>query len=217
MRGGREGAEGAKIVFRFSLWVQDGNKYNKYTLDLILMLVNLILHSGANASVLEKRKAKICECFEGERRKLSMDFQVFVREGVSSSSNNFSPDEWVGEDGRGVRSKASAAPLSNIHNVCVLAQQQNTREGICRWHSQRTLFPQPTTIIFCVCSYVWFIHGDWTNTRNVLSKGKQIFMNVFSFSEARAKKSGSKKQKFNSPLGNKLFFLVHVIFGLGLP
>lgn len=26
-----------------------------------------------------------------------------------------------------------------------------------------------------------------------------------------------RKLKFNIPLGNKLFFLVHVIFGIGLP
>lgn len=91
------------------------------------MLVNLILHSGANAPVLEKRKAKICECFEGERRKLSMDFRCLSEKVFHPHQITFHRmSEWVKmEEGCGRRHRQLRF---QTFIMCVLSPSSKTLE-----------------------------------------------------------------------------------------
>lgn len=55
----------------------------------------------------------------------------------------------------------------------------------------------------------------YSQTNSEKKNKEKVVMNLDSccYSELEWK----EKLKFNIPLGNKLFFLVHVIFGIGLP
>lgn len=117
-----------------------------------------------------------------------MEFsQVFVRSGVLSSSNNFAFRSELSEGGWKVW-------LDTVECVC---QESGGRiqtfiiwsppagsvgdtRGAKKKHvdhtGERTYFISNNDRI--MCATVWFMHGDWTNTRrnSPRKKGKQIFM-----------------------------------------
>lgn len=161
------------------------------------MLVNLILHSGANAPVLEKRKAKICECFEGERRKLSMDFRCLSEKVFHPHQITFHRmSEWVKmEEGCGRRHRQLRF---QTFIMCVFLASSKTQERDLSV-TLATNFISPTNNDHILCVLVCVIHSWWLNKykKCPFERKANIYecrrITVFSYLEARAKKSGSKK------------------------
>lgn len=175
------GCGGAKIVFRFSLWTSSEEwrgKYNKYSLDLIPMRVNLQLHSGRAAP----RRRRMGE--------LSMDFSGVCPRCFSPRQITFHPcGRWRWKEALD-GGKHHIAVVK--HSLCVLGFSSSLLVTLWARHRKtpshceaRAYFISNNDRIMCV------IHAWW------LSKYKKFH---FSGDNEKRKMNGGRKRRKNKSL-----------------
>lgn len=183
--------------FLRELWAQDASKYNKYTLDLILMLVNIILHYGkamalelrwdviylgGESSSRDVKRKYICRWNEKSlngfsgvcpRRCFILIKQLFiewVKEWKKVFALVFSErKQWTLNTEQCEDSDKENISISNIYSVFLAASNVTRSVGDTR-KKRKKKKPSEHSSFQTMIAYCVSVYGEWTNTRNASRK-----------------------------------------------